>query len=198
MKIKTKWIVVIIVVITLAVAAYMFRDKIKALFSKKDEAKNASADTPDNGYTAPADTTAATTTATSSYTPSASSGSSAMGTAGTNVTYSNAARTITVDGTTYSFSSKEDVRKMQNNLLNALSNLAAGTPSISTGNPFAVLNALISNGSVSDTATRAIYRTLYNNMMNAGGADGIIGKRTAEAFAVAARKLPNIVSQYKK
>lgn len=60
MKIKTKWIVVIIVVITLAVAAYMFRDKIKGFFGKKDEAKNAPADIPDTSYTAPADTTAAT------------------------------------------------------------------------------------------------------------------------------------------
>ena len=64
MKIKTKWIVVIIVVITLAVAIYMFRDKI---FGKK---KSDSEDSVEQKF---ADTTAANDTVPAYVAPTAPS-----------------------------------------------------------------------------------------------------------------------------
>ena len=172
---NTKKIIIVIVVVALLVAAYIYRDKIKALFAgkKKDsdsvEQKFAAA-------TAANDTATATTVTPADTTASASPASNANGgsnSAGNGVSYSNSARTITIDGLTYGFASASQVKTMQTNLMQGLTAYATNT-----GN---------SNAKI-----------LAQAMKSAGGADGVIGQKTAAAFAFAARNLPTSVSSYKK
>lgn len=172
---NTKKIVIVIVVVALLVAAYIYRDKIKALFAgkKKDsdsvEQKFAAATAANDTATATT-VTPADTTASASPAPSANAGSTS---AGNGVSYSNSARTITIDGVTYGFASVSQVKTMQTNLMQGLAAYATNT-----GN---------SNAKI-----------LAQAMKSAGGADGVIGKATAAAFAFAARNLPTSVSSYKK
>ena len=173
---NTKKIVIVIVVVALLVAAYIYRDKIKALFAgkKKDsdsvEQKFAAATAANDTATATTVTPADTTASASPSAPNANAGSNS---AGNGVSYSNSARTITIDGVTYGFASVSQVKTMQTNLMQGLTAYATNT-----GN---------SNAKI-----------LAQAMKSAGGADGVIGKATAAAFAFAARNLPTSVSSYKK
>ena len=170
---KKGLIIALAVVVVLAVAVALILWK-----RKKGQSADPEPGTGIQSKLKTADTVAPSAPAASSA-PAANSGSS-----DTNVTdsvsYNTNERSITVDGQKYVIPSKEKVKDVQRNLIEGFASLAQNDGSI---------------------AKRASYLALVEAMKKSTkdgtGIDGIIGKATANAFAVAVKLMPSAVKVYK-